>query len=356
MQFNLSNNEEFIVQRGDEVVNIFDIEGGGGGDSTGKTDVTAFTAHTADTTVHVSTSEKNTWNGKQDALSNASVLSGISASDITNWNSKTSNVGTITGINMNGASKGTSGVVNLGTVITAETDPTVPAWAKETTKPSYTASEVGALPDTTVIPTTVASLTDSGNYTLTSTTNALSGTVTGHTADTAIHVTSNDKTAWNGKADNTAFTAHTASTSVHVSTSEKNTWNGKASASDLSTLSGTVTAHTADTTVHVTSGDKTSWNGKADNTAFTAHTASTSVHVSTAEKNTWNGKADNTAFTAHTASTSVHLPAVSSSDNGKVMMVSGGTWVLATPVSIYSGSDAPNNANGNNGDLYFQTL
>ena len=33
-----------------------------------------------------------------------------------------------------------------------ETDPTVPAWAKASTKPTYTASEVGALPDTTVIP------------------------------------------------------------------------------------------------------------------------------------------------------------------------------------------------------------
>jgi hypothetical protein len=31
----------------------------------------------------------------------------------------TSNIGTITGITMNGASKGTSGVVDLGTVITA---------------------------------------------------------------------------------------------------------------------------------------------------------------------------------------------------------------------------------------------
>ena len=34
-----------------------------------------------------------------------------------------------------------------------ETDPTVPSWAKATNKPTYTASEVGALPDTTVIPT-----------------------------------------------------------------------------------------------------------------------------------------------------------------------------------------------------------
>lgn len=33
-----------------------------------------------------------------------------------------------------------------------ESDPTVPEWAKAATKPSYTASEVGALSDTTVIP------------------------------------------------------------------------------------------------------------------------------------------------------------------------------------------------------------
>lgn len=32
-----------------------------------------------------------------------------------------------------------------------ETDPTVPAWAKEPNKPTYTASDVGALPDTTVL-------------------------------------------------------------------------------------------------------------------------------------------------------------------------------------------------------------
>ncbi len=35
--------------------------------------------------------------------------------------------------------------------LTSETDPTVPSWAKQSTKPTYTAAEVGALPDTTVI-------------------------------------------------------------------------------------------------------------------------------------------------------------------------------------------------------------
>ena len=32
--------------------------------------------------------------------------------------------------------------------ITTETDPTVPAWAKASTKPTYTAAEVGAIPTT----------------------------------------------------------------------------------------------------------------------------------------------------------------------------------------------------------------
>lgn len=42
--------------------------------------------------------------------------------------------------------------------IAVETDPTVPAWAKQPSKPTYTASEVGALPASTVIPTVPTAL------------------------------------------------------------------------------------------------------------------------------------------------------------------------------------------------------
>lgn len=59
---------------------------------------------------------------ESDPVFKASAAAGITSSDITNWNSKTSNTGTITGIKMNGASKGTSGVVDLGTVITSHQD------------------------------------------------------------------------------------------------------------------------------------------------------------------------------------------------------------------------------------------
>ena len=41
-----------------------------------------------------------------------------------------------------------------GNYLTSEQDPTVPKWAKQPQKPTYTAQEVGALPDTTHIPST----------------------------------------------------------------------------------------------------------------------------------------------------------------------------------------------------------
>lgn len=45
-----------------------------------------------------------------------------------------------------------------------ETDPTVPAWAKAPTKPTYTASEVGALPNNTSIPTKTSDLTNDSGF------------------------------------------------------------------------------------------------------------------------------------------------------------------------------------------------
>ena len=61
-----------------------------------------------------------------------------------------------------------------------ETDPTVPAWAKAANKPTYTASEVGALPSTTTIPTTLAGLAEDSTHRV---------------------VTDAEKTAWNAKSN-----------------------------------------------------------------------------------------------------------------------------------------------------------
>jgi hypothetical protein len=56
-----------------------------------------------------------------DPIFSSSAAASITSANISNWNSKTSNTGTLTGISMNGVSKGTSGNINLGTVITGIT-------------------------------------------------------------------------------------------------------------------------------------------------------------------------------------------------------------------------------------------
>lgn len=57
-----------------------------------------------------------TWNGKDLALY-SDIPAAVTASTVSSWGF-TKNEGTITGIKMNGESKGTSGVVDLGTVLT----------------------------------------------------------------------------------------------------------------------------------------------------------------------------------------------------------------------------------------------
>lgn len=60
-----------------------------------------------------------------------------------------------------------SGAAAGSTALQSEVDPTVPAWAKTPDKPTYTAAEVGALPDDTVIPTVptnVSAFTNDAKY------------------------------------------------------------------------------------------------------------------------------------------------------------------------------------------------
>lgn len=67
-------------------------------------------------------SAKDTTYTSKSAVSGGTDVSLVTTGEKAIWNAKTSNVGTITGIKMNGASKGTSGVIDLGTVITAHQD------------------------------------------------------------------------------------------------------------------------------------------------------------------------------------------------------------------------------------------
>lgn len=310
---------------------------------TAKTDNTAFTAHTADTTAHVTSAEKTAWNGK------------------------------VSAITMNGSSVTvTNGTANLGTVLTSftETDPTVPSWAKQSTKPTYTASEVGALPTGTTLDDIVDGTTRKlSNYSLTShthseyattaTVNTLSGTVTAHTADTTVHVTSGEKSTWNGKQD----ALSNASVLTGITSTKVSNWDDAATDShthaNKGVIDGITTAKTqqwdnAISAVSFNGRDATITNHKAAITA-TIPTVSDATIILQFGSNT-------SAFTVNQGSnltinlaTLIGIPAPTASDNGKILGVVNGAFAWITPTTIYTGTGTPSSSQGNDGDIYLQT-
>lgn len=78
--------------------------------------------------------------------------------------------------------------LNAKGYLTEETDPTVPAWAKAPTKPSYTAAEVGALSEDTAIPGKVSDLqNDSGFQTASQVTAAITKGTQGLASQTYVN-------------------------------------------------------------------------------------------------------------------------------------------------------------------------
>lgn len=98
-------------------------------DSTGLTNLlgkikTAFVAKADTTTATTISIDSTPTANSTNLVTSGGVKAAIptKVSDLNNDSGFTANTGTITGITMNGSSKGTSGVVNLGTVLTAHQD------------------------------------------------------------------------------------------------------------------------------------------------------------------------------------------------------------------------------------------
>lgn len=219
----------------------------------------------------------NTAHTNSHTHSNKTVIDGIKATDITNWNSKTDNVGTITGITMNGASKGTSGVVDLGNVITSHQSLENYVTKSDLNSASYLQSFTETDP---TVPTHVKSITQQ------------------------------NITDWNNK----------LSTETQLSINQRVTGTGNAI-----------------TNISVSNHEITLTKGS---TFLTSH-----QDIKTINNNTLVGTGNVTIN---------ELPTVSSTDNGKVLQVVNGAWSLVSPVTMYSGTGAPDNSQGNNGDLYMQ--
>ena len=294
---------------------------------------------------NITENDISTWNNKlsseSDPIFTASAAAGITSSDITNWNSKTNNVGTITGINMNGASKGTSGVVDLGTILTEHQS--LESYANYANYDS-SAKKIYLKHDTSIL-----SEIDATDF-----------IKDGMVSDVSI------------QSGNLVieFNTDAGKQPIQLSLSQIFNPNNYYTKNDIDTA-GYLTSYTetdpvfsASAAAGITSNDISNWNSKTSNTGTV-----TGVKMNGTTNNPTNGVVDlGTVITSHQTLKTINgntitgsgdisvggLPAVTSSDNGKILQVVNGAWTLVSPVTLYSGSGSPSNSQGNNGDLYVQ--
>ena len=143
-------------------------------------------------------------------------------------------------------------------------------------------------------------------------------------------------------------------------------------AADITALSSATHTHVNDTDVHVTTSDKTTWNGKQDaisdlstirNNALSGASAYTRVNSLSSATVTLSGAAHtkitelSAATEAHITDDTKHLPEITSSDNGNYLKVVNGNWTKSSAITVYVGSGGtPIDALGQNGDIYIQAI
>lgn len=371
-----------------------------------------LTAHINNGDIHVTAANKTTWDGKQDAIADLDTIRSnaeAGAAKVSNvqadWNTTATtdesyikNKPTIPTVpTSNTAFTNDAGYITGYT----ETDPTVPAWAKAENKPTYTASEVGALPTGTTLDNVADGTTRKlSDYATTGTVNTLNNTVTAHTADTTIHVTNAEKSTWNGKQDiindleTIRSNAEAGAAKVSNVQSDWNATTGLAVILNKPTIPSapgtlTTTATTAQSTaanealtgnisLHKVSktgsyNDLTdkptiptvpAWATASTKPTYTANevgalptgttlddiadgtTRKLSDYATTTDLNNLSG-----GTTAHTSNSAIHIP--TGGTEGQVLMIQNGVPTWVTPSTITYSSSAP--TGGNDGDIWIQT-
>ena len=348
------------------------------------------TAHTANTTVHVTDTEKSTWNGKQNAITDLDSIR-TSAATQSDWNA-TSGVAMIknkptipTNLNqLTSAHTHTiSEVTNLQSTLNAKVSGiTVNNGTKVTPTDGVAnltidASTVGALPTGTTLDNVADGTTRKlSNYSLTShthseyattgTVNTLNNTVTAHTGNSDIHVTAADKSTWSGKQD-----AITDLASIRTSAATQSDWNATSGVAMIKnkptipsapgTLTTTATTAQATATNEALSGNialhKVSKTGSYNdlNNKPTIPTVSNSTVTLTFNGATVGSFTLNGTGGTIDIGTVIGLPSFSAANNGQILGVVNGQLAWVTPTTIYTGSGTPDSNTGNNGDIYLQT-
>ena len=217
-------------------------------------------------------------------------------SDLINDEGFTSNEGTITEVRMNGTSKGTSGVVDLGTVITQHQD---------------ISGKVDKVPDKGL---------SENDFTDADKANLDSNTATRHTHTnkqildtTTAPYTTVDK----ANLDNNTSARHThtnKSTIDGITSSDIENWNNKADESDIPDVSDFITKDVDDLTNYYTKTQNNTLLNAKQNEITSSNmllsdlvndTNQTNKFVTASEKTTWNGKAD-AGFTGIISGTSAN--------------------------------------------------
>ena len=273
-----------------------------------KANTTDLNAHTGNTNIHVTSDEKTKWDSKLD-------------------NTALNGYATETFVTEKITEAATSGKVDLtGYAKTVEVD-----------------NKLASKADKTEIP-------DISNL-------ATKDELSTHTNNSSIHITANEKIAWNNKLDASALDAYTTTDDlnsalalkankeelfsgnyndlqnlpvipdtsnfatkgqlddhinnaiIHVTTDEKDTWNAKLDSADL-------TVHTNNTEIHVTANDKSNWNSSTSD--FITHKSNTDIHVTADEKTKWDSKLDNTALNGYATETFVTEKITEAATSGKV--------------------------------------
>ena len=227
--------------------------------------------------------------------------------------------------------------------ITAETDPTVPAWAKAANKPTYTASEVGALPDTTAIPTNTSDLNNDSGF-ITSETDPV------FSASAASGISSSDISNWNGKTSNIGTITGITMNGTSKGTSG-NVDLGTVITSETQLSKGTTTGNgNAVTDISVNNHQITLTKGKTFLESYTEtdpiFSASAAASIQSSDITAWNGKQD-------PASTLGGYGITDASISSRTVTL--GSNSVYVP-NILSGNSAPTSGQGSDGDLYLQLV
>lgn len=212
-----------------------------------KADLSSLTSHTANTTVHVTSAEKNTWNNKSDFSGDYNDL----------------------------ANKPTIHTYTAGTGIDITND-VISVTGGSQPVDAYTKAESDAK---------FATITNFNS----------------HSGNTTMHVTASEKNTWNNKSDFSGnYNDLTNKPTIPSKTSDLTNDSNFATTGDVQTATNDMATKTwvgqqGYLTQHQDISGKQDISGMTaytKNSAFTAHTANTTVHVTSAEKNAWNAKAD----------------------------------------------------------------